>query len=234
MSNKPFNLLLSAFPEHVYEHISSDIEEVNLVQGQTLYRTNEQITYVYFPLETAISLVVTLADSSATEVSMVGYQGMIGLAAILGRNQSPYESIVQIPGKAIMLPAPILRQEFLRSEALRNLVLLYAQAQTKQIAQIAACQTNHLIEQRLARWLLLARDAIKNETLPGTQKLISRMLGVRRASITEAAISLQQAGVIEYSRGQIRILQPQLLESRCCECYQKIKQEYNFLLAVDP
>ncbi|VEP14767.1 cAMP-binding protein [Hyella patelloides LEGE 07179] len=227
---KSYNKLLSALPNSVFQRLSFHLEEVSLSQGQTIHKSGELITDVYFPRQASVSLVLILSDKSTTEVGLVGNEGMAGLPVILGGKQTNSDSIVQIAGTAMKLPSQILQEEFQRGEELQKLLLLYTQAQLSQIAQIAACQSHHVIEQRLARWLLLVRDCTNKNTLPLTQKLISMMLGVRRASVTEAAISLQQAGIITYSRGQIVIVNSQLLETFACECYGKIKEEYSRLL----
>lgn len=225
------NKLLSALPHPVLERLRPYLEEVSLTQGQILHKSSELITEVYFAERASISLVLILSDKSTTEIGLVGNEGMVGLSAILGGECTTSHSIVQIAGTALKLPSQILQEEFLRGEELQKLLLLYTQAQLSQITQIAACQSHHIIEQRLARWLLLVRDYSHRDTLPLTQKLISMMLGVRRASVTEAAISLQQAGTITYSRGQITITNPQKLESLACECYGKIQAEYARLLS---
>ena len=225
-----FNNLLSALPNSVFQRLSPYLEEVSLVQGQVLYQPGEIIKTVFFPHQASISLILSLSDQSTTEVAVIGNEGIVGLSAVLSGKSTNTHSIVQISGKATKLDSKILIDEFDRGEELQKLLLLYTQAQLNQIAQIAACQSHHVIEQRLARWLLLVRYCTKQDTLPLTQKLISTMLGVRRASITEAAISLQQSEIITYSRGQIAIVNPQKLEAVACECYSKIVKEYDRLL----
>ena len=229
-SSTASNKLLSALSDSVYQRLSPYFEEVSLTQQQILYQSGELIQYVYFPHQASISLVLIMSDKSTIEIGLVGKEGMVGLPVILGGESSSNHSIVQIPGTATKLATPILQEEFKRGEELQQLLLLYTQAQLSQISQIAACQSHHVIEQRLARWLLLVRDCTGKNTLPLTQKLVSMMLGVRRASVTEAAISLQQAEAISYSRGQIVIIDPQRLESLACECYSKIQNEYARLL----
>lgn len=224
------NKLLSALTNSVLERLKPYLEEVSLAQGQILHKSGELITEVYFPENASISLVLILSDNSTTEIGLVGNEGMVGLSAILGGKSTTSHSMVQIAGTAVKLPSQILQKEFNRGEELKKLLLLYTQAQLTQIAQIAVCQSHHVIEQRLARWLLLVRDCTEKNVLPLTQKSISMMLGVRRASVTEAAISLQQANIITYSRGQIAIIDSPKLESFACECYSKIKKEYTRLL----
>ena len=225
------NQLLSALSDSVYQRLTPYLEEVFLTQGQFLHRSGKTITEVYFPHRASVSLVVILANKSTTEIAMVGNEGIIGLSVILGGQSTTTNSVVQIAGSATKLSSQILLEEFHRGEEFQKLLLLYTQAQITQIARISACQSHHVIEQRLARWLLSARDATGNRLLPVTQKLISTMLGVRRASITEAAIALQEAGTITYSRGQIEIVDAQKLQAVACECYSNIKQENLRLLS---
>lgn len=224
------NKLLSALSDSVDRRLSPYFEEVSLTRQQILYQSGEPIEYAYFPHQASVSLVLIMSDKVATEIGLVGNEGMVGLSVILGGKSTSSHSIVQIPGTATKIATPILQKEFKRGEELQQLLLLYTQARLSQISQIAACQSHHLIEQRLARWLLLVRDCTGKDQLPLTQKHISQMLGVRRASVTEAAISLQQAEVITYRRGQIVITNPQKLESLACECYSNIKNEYTRLL----
>ena len=224
------NKLLSTLPDSVYQRLSPYFEEVSLTQQQILHQSGETIQHVYFPHQASVSLVLVTSDKTTTEIGLVGNEGMVGLPVILGGESTTTHYIVQIPGKATKLATSILQEEFKRGEELQQLLLLYTQAQLSQIAQNAACQSHHLIEQRFARWLLSVRDCTGKDRLPLTQKLISMMLGVRRASVTEAAISLQQAEVITYSRGQIVIIDSQRLESLACECYNKIQDEYARLL----
>ncbi|MDJ0746027.1 MAG: Crp/Fnr family transcriptional regulator [Xenococcaceae cyanobacterium MO_167.B27] len=224
------NQILSALPNSVYQRLKPHLELISLIPGQVLHKSGETIKEVYFPHQALISLVLIMSDKSTTEIGLVGNEGMVGLTAILGGDSTTSLSMVQIAGTAMKLPSNILNEEFHRGEELQQLLLLYTQAQLSQISHIAACQSQHIIEQRFARWLLLVRDCTGRDSLPLTQKLIALMLGVRRASITEAAISLQQAGIINYSRGQILIVNPKKLEQIACECYGNIKSEYTRLL----
>lgn len=224
------NKLLSALSDSVYQRLSPYFEEVFLNRQQILYQSGEPIEYAYFPHEASISLVMIMSNQMTTGIALIGNEGMVGLPVVLGGKSSDTYSIVQIPGRATKLATPILQEEFKRGEELQRLLLLYTQARLSHISRIAACQSHHLIQQRLARWLLSVRDCTGKNKLPLTQKTISMMLGVRRASVTEAAISLQRSRVIAYSRGQIVITNSQKLESLACECYSNIKNEYARLL----
>ena len=177
-----------------------------------------------------ISLVSVMEDGSTTEIGLVGNEGMVGLPIFLGGNVTTNSAIVQIEGNAVKMDAAILKSEFERGGQLQKKLLLYTQARLTQISQIAACKSHHLIEERLARWLLSVNDCVNQPELPLTQKFISQMLGVRRASVTEAAIALQKAGFISYRRGQITILNRKELEQAACECYSLIQKEFKRLL----
>ncbi len=224
------NQLLMALPPGEYERLIPYLEPVSLVLGQIIYEPKQSIKEVYFPTEAMISLVSMMKDGSTTEIGLVGNQGMVGIPVFLGGNISTNRAIVQVEGNALKMDASILKSEFERGKQLQAKLLLYTQARLTQISQIAACKSHHLIEERLARWLLSVHDCVSMPELPLTQKFISEILGVRRASVTEAAIALQKAGLISYSRGQITILNRKELEQAACECYGSIYNEFKRLL----
>lgn len=224
------NQLLMALPPGEYKHLIPYLEPVSLVLGQIIYEPGQSIKEVYFPSGAMISLVSIMKDGSTTEIGLVGSEGMIGLPVFLGGGIITNRAIVQVEGNAIKIDASVLKSEFDRGEQLQKKLLLYTQARLTQISQVAACKSHHLIEERLARWLLSVNDCVNKPELPLTQKFISEMLGVRRASVTEAAIALQKAGFISYSRGQITILNRKELEQAACECYGLIQKEFKRLL----
>ncbi|MBF2015950.1 MAG: Crp/Fnr family transcriptional regulator [Rivularia sp. T60_A2020_040] len=224
------NKLLMALPPGEYQRLIPYLKPVNLVLGQVIYEPYQQIKEVYFPLRAMISLVSIMRNGSTTEIGLVGNEGMVGIPVFLGGNVTTNRAIVQIEGNAMKMDADVLQREFARGEKLQKNLLLYTQARLTQVSQIAACKSHHLIEERFARWLLSVHDCVNHEELPLTQKFISEMLGVRRASVTEAAISLQKAELIKYSRGIITILKREELEQAACECYSLIKNEFTRLL----
>lgn len=228
------NKLLIALPPGEYQRLISSLEPVNLVLGQVIYEPQQVIKEIYFPMGAMISLVSIMKDGSTTEVGLVGNEGMIGLPVFLGGNITTNRAIVQIEGNAMKMDASCLRREFERGEQLHKNLLLYTQARLTQISQIAACKSHHVIEERFARWLLSVHDCVNDGELPLTQKFISEMLGVRRASVTQAAIALQKAKLISYSRGHITILNRKKLEEAACECYGLIKNEFTRLLDRNP
>ena len=224
------NKLLSSLISVSEQNLLPYLEEVSLVGEQILYEPQTIISEVYFPQTARLSSLLIMSDRSATEILSVGKEGMIGMSAIFGSSIATTRSIVQISGTAIKLPAKIIEGEFQQNKAFRQLLSIYAQMQFNHVAQIAACRSHHDIEQRLARWLLSICESTQYDKLPLTQKFISSMLSVRRASITETAISFQKQGIIQYSRGQIAIIDYSKLKSVSCECYDKIRLEYKRLL----
>lgn len=186
----------------------------------------------YFPLTSMISLVSVMEDGSTTEVSLVGNEGVVGLPIVLGGGRSLNQAVVQIEGTALRLNAEVLKREFDRQSPLHHLLLLYTQARLTQVAQNAACNRQHPIEKRLARWLLSAQDCLLSHEVPLTQEFIANMLGIRRSGVTVAAQNLQNLGVIKYSRGHITILNDAALEEMSCECYRVVQKEYLRLLGI--
>ena len=220
------NQLLSVLSVSVYERLLTYGEEVGLKSGQIVHKSYEPVIKVYFPLTAVFSSVIQMADGSSCEVALIGKEGIVGLPAVFGSTSIATNSVVQISGTAIELSAQAIRKEFQKGGKLQRLLLQYTQAYIAYISHIAACNSLHSVEQRFARFLLLVSDCIGCETLPLTQKLISSLLGVRRASITETAISLQSRSIIQYSRGKIEIVDRSKLKAIACECYSKIESDY--------
>lgn len=224
------NQLLAALPEEEYQRLLPHLENVDLTSGEVLAEPGETMTEVYFPTLAMISLVSIMENGSTTEISLVGKEGMVGLPVFLGGNSTTSRAIVQIEGTALKLNGSILKKEFDKGGELQRLLLLYTQALFTQASQNAACNRQHNIEERLARWLLTARDSVMKDELYLTQEFISQMLGTRRSGVTVAAGALQRAGMIRYTRGKITILNREALNHTACECYHLIKNEYIRLL----
>lgn len=223
-----FNRLLAALPPSAYASLKPQLEIVSLDFRQTIYEPKQQIAYVYFPLDSLISL-FTVMGSTAAEVGMVGNEGMVGLAVFLESNTTPFRAIVQIPGEAMRMKADVFKQAVNQISPLSSLLHRYTFTLIIQIAQSAACNNYHTVEQRCCRWLLTMHDSAKADEFLITQDFLSQMLGVRRASVTEVAGKLQKAGLISYSRGQMQIIDRRGLEAVACECYALVKSEFNRL-----
>lgn len=214
------NRLLAALPKADFTRFFSKLEPIDLTLRQVLQVTAEPFEYVYF-MEQGISSVLTImADGSASEVGMIGNEGMVGISALLGDRPSAQQIIAQFPGKALRMPAALCRTAFGDSLDVRTVMLRFASAFFNLSAQTAACNRLHSIEQRFARWLLMAYDRAKSETIPMTHEFLSSMLGVRRAGVTVTAGELQQSGLITYRQREITILDPTGLGAVACECYR--------------
>lgn len=225
------NHLLAALPTDDYQRLIPHLELVALSHRQILYDISELIRYVYFPHQALISFVSLMEDGSTTEVGIVGKDGMVGMPVCWGGECSGnVQAIVQMSGNAMRMKAEQLKTEFKRGGAMQSLLLLYTQAVFAQVAQTAACNRHHTVEERLARWLLTVQDQIQNSELVLTQEFISQMLGTRRSGVTVAAMALQQAGIIRYSRGRITVIDREKMKLVACECYDVINNEFSRLL----
>jgi CRP-like cAMP-binding protein len=224
------NQLLAALPLETYQHLSPHFDLLSCDSGHVFCMPGEVMEAAYFPLKAMISLVSIMEDGSTTEISLVGNEGFVGLPIILGGEISLQQVVVQIQGSVLRLEASHLKKEFFRGETLSRLLLLYTHTRLVQVAQNAACNRQHSIEERLARWLLSAQACLCSNEVPLTQEFIAAMLGIRRSGVTVAASLLQRAGIIRYSRGHITILDLLALEEISCECHKIVQREYSRLL----
>jgi CRP-like cAMP-binding protein len=209
------------------------LEPVEFSLRQILHAPNEPILAAYFPETCWISMLATLDGGDAAEVGIVGREGMVGLPLLYGTDRGPNEAMCQGNGIALRLPATALREEMDRSPALRGVLLRYAMAFLVQVTQTAACNGRHLLEQRLARWMLIAHDRAGGDDFPMTHEFLAMMLGVRRAGVTVAAGALQRAGLIRYDRGRIAVSDRRGLEAAACECYGAVRREFRRLLGPE-
>lgn len=223
------NILYYLLSFKEYQELISHLECVSLPLGTIIHRESEPIDYVYFPNHAMISLVATMENGSTTEISLVGKEGMVGLPVILGGRSITHEAVVQVSGTAMRIKSEIIKEQFERFPQLRKIILLYVQIRLSYISQLAACNRQHKIETRLARWLLLVQDCLKTEQLPLTQEFIANMLGTNRAGVTVAAQKLQKQGIINYTRGSITVEDREQLEKVSCECYQVMRNEFHRL-----
>jgi CRP-like cAMP-binding protein len=223
------NRILAALSPDEYERLSPHFDYVELPHGQVLIASDEPIRDVYFPNDALISLVTQLINGSTVEACVAGREGMAGLPVVLGVDSTPTQSVVQIPGTAIKIKAKVVRDAFGRGGQLQSRILRYTHALFIGVSQNAACNAQHRIEARLARWLLTSSDAVEADELPLTQEFIATMMGVRRAGVTCAALILREEGLIHYNRGYIRLIKREGLEAVACECYRVIKEQFNLL-----
>jgi len=219
------NALLKALPEATKKRLFPQLKIIKLPLGKVIYEAGQNLENVYFPIDSIVSLLNVLEDGASAEISVVGNEGLVGIAVFMGGESTPNRAIVQSAGRAYKLSASVLFDEFNDNQSLRELLLRYTQALMVQMAQTAICNRHHSIDQQLCRWLLLSLDRLASNNLTMTQELIANMLGVRREGVTEAAGKLQKLGVINYKRGQITVTNRQKLETLCCECYAVVKTE---------
>lgn len=228
--NPKLNKLLAVLPESDFNRISGQLELATLKLGSALYESGGHLNFVYFPIDSIVSLLSVMENGSSAEISVVGNEGVVGIALFMGGESVPNRAVVQSEGLAYRLRAPALMQEFNRSGAFQHLLLRYTMALLTQMAQTAVCNRHHTIDQQLCRWLLLSLDRLPSNVLRMTQELIANMLGVRREGVAEAAGKLQKDGLIQYSRGCITVLDRPGLEERVCECYEVVREEFERLL----
>jgi CRP-like cAMP-binding protein len=207
---------------------------VRLPFAQLLLLRGDRIDQVYFPTSGVISLVVLMQNGRSVDAGIVGFEGMAGVPLVLGEEVSPYEMTVQVAGEALRIPADDFRKALNQDEAVRDVVLRYVEVLLVQISRTAACNQLHRVEQRLARWLLQVHDWVWEDRFYLTQDFLALMLGVRRATVTQAAGLLQQAGLITYHRGTIAIVDRAGLEDVACEDYPAIRDAVERLLALPP
>lgn len=225
VSGPPGNRLLATLPRKEYELLLPKLKTVSLVLGDKLYEPGETIKYVYFPNDSIISLISRLSERAWLEVAMVGNEGMASLAVFMGVNFSSTRALVQGSGTAMRMSSAALRMEANQVGGLHRLLHRYSHSLLGQVSQSAVCNRFHMVNARLARWLLMTHDRLGLKEFPLTQEFLSNMLGVRRERVSKAAGALQSARLIRYSRGIITLLDRRGLEAKSCDCYAIIKAE---------
>jgi CRP-like cAMP-binding protein len=212
------------------QRLAPELETVKLPYKQSLYRADETIDFVYFIESGVASLVNTMQNGAAAEVGTIGNEGLVGLPVLFGDSEAPNAVYVQVPGSGLRMRATSFRRALDHSARLRMVMLHYAHAAFNQVAQSAACAHFHALEQRCCRWLLMTRDRMPSDEFLLTQEFLAMMLGVRRAGVSQAAATLQRAGIIRYHHGRVTILDREALEQRSCECYAVNKEAFDRLL----
>ena len=228
------NLLLNALSEESREQLLARSRAVILPLKTILYRPDEPPQYAYFMTSGVASIMTIMQNGESVEVSMIGSEGLVGGFDLLGPAVAHTQCFLQSEGSALRIPLPELRRFFRGSDEIRSRTLEFMQVQIFMLAQIAACHRLHTAEQRLARWLLMVRDRLQSDLLVLTHEFLGEVLGSRRTTVTLVAGALQRKGLIEYSRGRVRILDGELLESTACRCYQIIKRTNSGLYGPMP
>jgi CRP-like cAMP-binding protein len=223
--NPQQNDLLAALPARIRTRLYPQLKLEQLPLGRVLYESGHASKDVYFPIDSIVSLLYVMESGASAEISLVGKEGLVGIAVYMGGESTPSQALVQSAGATYRIPAASFMEEFNNNSDMRVLVLRYTQSLITQMAQTAVCNRHHSIDQQLCRWLLLSLDRLPSNSLTMTQELIANMLGVRREGVNEAAGKLQNLGVIEYQRGKITVLNRPELEKLSCECYAVVKRE---------
>ena len=224
------NHLLSELPRAEQQRWFPQLELVDMPLGEVMYEAGATLKHVYFPTTSIVSLLYVMENGASGEIAVVGNEGIVGVSLFMGGGSTPSRGVVQSAGKGYRLTAEIMKEEFNKAGPVLHLLLRYTQALITQMSQTAVCNRHHSLDQQLCRWLLLSLDRLKGNELVMTQELIANMLGVRREGVTEGALKLQKAGLIQYARGHITVLDRVGLEKRSCECYAVVKKEYDRLL----
>jgi len=228
--NPKINRLLEVLPAADFARLVPFLKLVELPLGEALCESGDLLNHVYFPTTAIVSLLSVMENGASAEIAVVGNEGIIGIALFMGGETMLNRAVVQSAGYAYQLEAAVLKQEFNRVGPLQHLLLRYIMALLSQMSQTAVCNRHHSVDQQLCRWLLLSLDRLPSNELCMTQELIANMLGVRREGVNEAAGNLQIAGLIQYNRGRITVLDRAGLEKRVCECYEVVKVESARLL----
>ncbi|MDX1749227.1 MAG: Crp/Fnr family transcriptional regulator [Methylophaga sp.] len=230
LDNQPLNHLLADLPAKERQRLIGQCESVELIFNETLTEPGDTLQYAWFPNQSFISLTVPIDARSNLEVGMIGNEGMLGNTLVLGINTAPLHALVQGAGQALRISAVNLQQQIKHSPILEAMLKKYLYVSVVQLSQTAGCTRFHLIEARLARWLLMTRDRAESNEFRITQEFLAYMLGVRRVGITRAAKALQQRQLINYQRGYITILDTEGLEASACSCYQIDKHTYQRIM----
>jgi CRP-like cAMP-binding protein len=226
------NLLLARLPRAEYERLAPRMQPVVLEFRQVLYRYREPIRFVYFPTRGAVSAITTMEDGNAIEVATIGNEGMVGHIILdADDDASTNDVIVQVAGAALKMDASILQQEAAKEGLLRRLLLRYNKAYFIQASQSVACNGLHSVQQRCCRWLLITLDRMESNVVPLTHEFLAIMLGVRRATVTDVLGPLQEIGLVSSARGLITVVDRAGLEELSCECYRRVKDEFDRLLS---
>ena len=217
------NSLLAALPRMEYQRLAAALEPVALIFGQVLHEPGEPFRHVYFPGQSLVSLLTLVDGRSALEIGLVGREGMVGTALALGVDVSPVRALVQGAGVAMRMKSARFLRELGKSLHLQRALYSYTHILMAQVAQTAACNRFHVVQARLARWLLMTRDRVQSNDIHLTQEFLAHMLGVQRVGVTRAAGQLQKRKLIQYSRGKIKIVNPRGLEAASCSCYEIVR-----------
>lgn len=225
------NVLLGSFPHDALDRLAPHLKLLEMPQNKVLHESGSPVEYVYFPVNSIISLLYMMENGDSVQTAMIGHEGMIGISNFMG-STSPDYAVMQSAGSVLRLRASVLADEIERSPQIMRLLLHYTQTLFIQLAQSLICRRHHSVENQFCKWLLTALDCSRGNELFVTHQLVASMIGVRREGITEAAVNLQRLGIIRYRRGHITFIDRAALENRVCECYGVVKRQTASLLPL--
>jgi CRP-like cAMP-binding protein len=226
------NRILAALPRAEYDRLLPDLAPVRLARGKVLWEVGDLVRHAFFLMGGMVSLLSVTEDGDTIEVGMIGSEGLTGVSSVLLCDAIPYRVVVQVATPALKVGVDALRREFARGGHLQALLLRYTHTLLTQVSQSASCNRFHTAEERLCRWLLISSDRANSDSLQLTQEFLAQMIGVPRTSVTAVAVRLQRAGLINYRRGRIELLDRPGLETFSCECYRVISEGINCYLAA--
>ena len=232
-SVRPRNLILTRMPEDQFRALARSLVPVDLPIGMQLATPSAPVEYVYFPVSGLISVDALTASGESVEVGVIGREGMSGVYGMLGHTQGAHSVVMQGPGSGFRIRMPLVRDEFLKGGPFAQLIYSFLYMQMVQMSQSVLCNRLHPVESRMARWLLTACDRTQSDLLQLTQEFLAQMLGSRRSTVTVSAGNLQREGLIDYTRGRVRIVDRPGLEAKACECYHIVRSTYDTLIGRD-
>ena len=224
------NYLLQSLPQDVYVRLLPNLEPVEFLLGQSVYEPGDTMKYVYFPVDCIVSLLQVMINATSAETAIVGFEGVVGISLFMGGGSAPSRGVVQNAGTAYRLKASMLNAEFGAGGPFQKILLCYTQALIAQMSQTAVCNRHHTLEQQLCRWVLLSIDRLPGDEMKMTELLVANMLGIRVGAVSGVAEKLQFARLIQYTHGNLKVLDRDGLKLLVCECYDVVKNEYLRLL----
>lgn len=230
MAPAPENRLLARLPQKEYERLLPMFRSIPMIFKDVLSEARAAIEHVYFPSSGVVSAITGMQGGASIEVATIGKEGMVGVMAFVGAEESPHRQIIQVPGEALRMDVKTFRAETAKDGPFRQVMTLYATAFHYQISQAIACNGLHTIQRRCCRWILMTHDRAGSDEFPLTHEFLSHMLGVRRVSVTDVLKPLQEAGWIRTRRGKVTVLDRKGLQKAACECYQIVNDEFERLL----
>jgi CRP-like cAMP-binding protein len=225
------NELLAGLPGEAKERLRSHLKKVRLETDQTLFRPGQALRYVYFPLDAIVTNLHQTTDGHTVSVGVIGHEGIVGMASFLSGRESSVETLVIGAGEALRLRRQALEDEFVRGGEFQRALLRFTQAFIAQMGQVAMCNRRHSVEQQICTWLLFCLERNASNELQLTQEMLSHLLGVRREGVTRAALKLKRDGIIEYTHGRLKVVDPARLQALACECHRVVKSAYKTLLS---